>query len=85
MTLAKGHMSVVCQHFQRRSSLKLTGQFQLNFIYSLLANGNMFGPGHMTTIGTIPIYCKHFKNLFLQNHSADCLKTWYVAFWEIVF
>ena len=27
VTLARGHMSVVCQHFQKASSLKLLGQF----------------------------------------------------------
>ena len=37
VSLAKGHMSVVCQHFQRSSSLKLLGQFELNFTCSLLA------------------------------------------------
>ena len=33
-TLAKGHLSVVCHHFQRTSSFKLLGQFQSNFKYS---------------------------------------------------
>ena len=39
VTLARGHMSVVCQHFQRASPLKLLGQFYLNFICSLVAKG----------------------------------------------
>ena len=29
--LAKGHMSVICQHFQTSSPLKLQDQFYLNF------------------------------------------------------
>ena len=36
MTLAKGHMSVVC-HFQRASPLKLLDQFHFNFKGSLQA------------------------------------------------
>ena len=34
-----GQRSVVCQHFQRSSPLKLLGQFHLIFICSLLAKG----------------------------------------------
>ena len=32
VTLANGHLSVVCQYFQRTSSLKLPGLSQFNFI-----------------------------------------------------
>ena len=39
MTLASGHMSVVCQQFQRASPLKLLGQFHLKLICSLIAKG----------------------------------------------
>ena len=38
LTLVKGHMSVVCQHFQWASPLKLLGQFELNFICILVAS-----------------------------------------------
>ena len=37
VTLAKGHVYVVCGNFQRTSSLKLLSQFHLNFVRSLLA------------------------------------------------
>ena len=39
LILAKGHMSVVCQRFQRTASLKQQGQFHLNFICGLQAKG----------------------------------------------
>ena len=38
-TLANGHLSVVCQHFQRASPLKPLGQVHFNFISNLLAKG----------------------------------------------
>ena len=39
------------------------------------------GPGHMTKMAATPIYGKKpFKNLLLQNQTADDLGTWYVAF-----
>ena len=51
MTLVKGHMSAVCQHFQRASAMQLLGQFHLNFMCSLLAKGRGGGGerkfGHM--------------------------------------
>ena len=60
MTFAKGHMSDVCQHFQRASPLKVPDQFHLNFICSLLAKGkeNIYGPGHMTMMSAMPVYGK---------------------------
>ena len=37
--------------------------------------------GHMTKVTDILIYGKKpFKNLHLQNHTADDLGTWYVIF-----
>ena len=58
-------LSVIRQHLQRTSPLKLLGQFQLNFICSLQAGGEgggertyIFGPGHMTKLSAIPIYVK---------------------------
>ena len=78
MTLVKGHMSAVCQHFQRASALQLLGQFHLNFMCSLLAKrGRKFG--HMIKM------VKTLKNLPVQNHWADCLETWYVASGVLVF
>ena len=53
-------MSIVRQHFQKVSSLKPVGQFELNFIYSLLANDKgkfiCFRPGHIAEIAAMPIY-----------------------------
>ena len=37
------------------------------------------GPGHMTKMATMPIYCKTFKNLLLQNQMSYDLETWHVA------
>ena len=54
MTLAKGHLSVVCQNCQMPCPLKLLSQFQLNFIGKLQAKGD----GHMTKMATKPIYGK---------------------------
>ena len=48
-------------------------------------NVYIFGQGHMTKMAAMPVYGKYLKNLLLQNHSADCLKTWNVAFEENVF
>ena len=39
VTLAKDHMSIVCQHFQRAFPLGLLGLFHLNFKCSLQAKG----------------------------------------------
>ena len=65
MTLTKGH--VVFQNFQSTSSLKLFGQFQLNSIYSLQANGERkfytYGPGHVTKMAVMPIYGKNLKTI----------------------
>ena len=59
MSLAKGHMSVFCQNYQR-ASLILLGQFELYFICSLLANGEskfiFLHPGHMTRSAAMPIH-----------------------------
>ena len=35
---------------------------------------------HMTKMAAKPIY----GNLFLQNHLADCIETWYIASWDLV-
>ena len=37
------------------------------------------GPGHMTKMAAIPIYCKSLKNLLLQNQKFYDLDTWHVA------
>ena len=37
------------------------------------------GPGHMTSMATIPIYGKTLKNLLLWNQKADDLESWYAA------
>ena len=62
MALAKSHVSVVRQHFQR-TSMKLPAQLQLNFI-SLPGHGRgggggggfyIFGPDHMTKMSAMPL------------------------------
>ena len=89
MTLAKGHMSVICQHLQRSSSLKLTPR-PIPFIFHMHPSStggkkvHIFRPGHMTKMTAMSIYGKNLKNLLLQNHCADCFGTWYVASKELV-
>ena len=66
VALAVHPSSTICrQHFQRNSSLKLLGQFHLNFICSLPAkrgkNVYILGLGHMTKIGAMPKYGKNLK------------------------
>ena len=60
VTLAKCHMSVVCQHFQRASPLKLPVQFHLKFHMQPAGKGgkNVYisGPGHVTKMVDMPIY-----------------------------
>ena len=89
VTLARGHKSVVCQHFQRASSLKLLGKFHLNFVCSLLAKGErkfIFFFVQVTRPRWLPCLYMHktLKILILQNHWADCLETLFVAFGALV-
>ena len=35
---------------------------------------------YMTKMAATPIY----GHLFLQNHLADCIETWYIASWDLV-
>ena len=37
------------------------------------------GPGYMTKVAAMPIYCKNLKNLLLRNQKADDLETCYTA------
>ena len=43
----------------------------------LLAKGekkfNVFGPGHITEMAAMPIYCKNLKKNHLRNHWGDFL------------
>ena len=56
VTLSKGHLSVVCQHFQRASPLTLLVQFQLNFMCSFqVKRERIFGPGQITNMVSMPI------------------------------
>ena len=76
------------QHFQSTSSLKLLGQFQLNFTCSLQAKGERKCI-HSVQVASprwppCPYIVKTLKN-FLQNHCADCLETRYVASGELEF
>ena len=69
--------SIVCQHFQRASSLKLLGQFYFNFICSLLAKGKrkfIFCPGHMTKMATMPLQVRTLKIFFSRTIGPVALK-----------
>ena len=65
MTLAKGHISVVCQHIQRTSPLKPLPQFLLNFILQAPGEGGkivyIFRLGHLTEIAAVQIYSENLK------------------------
>ena len=90
MTLAKGHMAVVCQNFQRTSSLKLLGQFHLNYGKGVggCVGGDKFKYFVQVTLAiwmpSPSIYGKNLRNILLQNHWASCLETLYVAYGELV-
>ena len=62
MTLVKGHMSVVCQYFQRASPVKLQGQFHFKFHMQLSSKREkkvyILDLGHMTEMAAMPIYGK---------------------------
>lgn len=45
---------------------------------------HMFRPSHMTKMAAMLIQIKTLRNFLLQNHLADFLQTWYVAFVEMV-
>ena len=72
MTLAKDHISVVCQHFERASPLKLLGKSHLNVIYMHLS-GKMgkkvytLGVGHKNKMPAMPIYGKNLKKTFFSK------------------
>ena len=75
---------VTCQLSVNIFPLKLLGQFHLNFIlakgerkfiYLVQVNWPRWPPCQ---------YMVKTLKIFLQNHWADCLETWYVAFWVLV-
>ena len=71
-------MSVVCHHCKRAFSLKLLGQFHLNFICSFLAKKEkesvcIVRPGHMTKMAAIPIYGKNLKKRPSSSEPLDQL------------
>ena len=61
--LVEGHLCAFCQHFRLTSSVKLLGQFELNFIYRHQAKGGktvyILGLGHITKMAAMPIYDKN--------------------------
>ena len=80
MTLAKDHISVVCQHFERASPLKLLGQFHLNIIYMHLSGAMgkkvyTLSVRHISKMPTMTIYGKIIKNLLFQKSCEDRLET----------
>ena len=75
--------SLVCQHFQTSSPLKLLGRLKPNFIWSLLVMGER--KFVQTVLVTWPSWpprpymVKTLKNILLQNQKADNLEPWYAA------
>ena len=39
----------------------------------------LYSHDHVIKMVAIPIYCKHFQKLLLQNRMADIIETWYAA------
>ena len=65
MPVAKDNLFVICQHFQRTSSVKLLGQFQLNFMQppgEEVKKVCIFGLDHMTNMAAMSICGKNLKN-----------------------
>ena len=60
MTLAKGHLSVVCQHFQKTFPLKYLGQFHLNLYAVSRQRGGEGGKlMYLAQVAAMPIYGKY--------------------------
>ena len=77
--------------FSTHFSSKTTGPISIKFHMQLPSKGErevyIFGPGHIPGWPPWPPWpymVKNLKNLLLQNHWADCLETWYVAFGKLV-
>ena len=81
MTLAKGHLSAICQHLKGISS-ETTGPISIKFLMQPQDKGDRkhiyLVLGHMVKIAAMPMYGKTLKNR-LQNYWVDCLETWCVA------
>ena len=63
MTLAKGHISAVCQHFQKGFFSETTGPISFKFHMQPPGQGgkkfSIFGPDHITKTTAMPIYGKN--------------------------
>ena len=74
MTLAKGHLSDICQHFLNEFSSETTGPVSLNFIYSHQAKEErksiFLVPCHMTKLPTMPIYGKNLEKAYSSEPSG---------------
>ena len=69
---------VVVHHFQTYSPLKPLGQSkQPPWEGGMKVYIN--GPGHLTKMAAMPIYCQSLKNLLLENRKSYDLETWHVA------
>ena len=74
VTLAKGHLFVICQQFQRTSTLNLNGQFLLNFLWSPKAERGkvyIFGPGHMNKMAAMLYIVKNFFSSTTQSVALE--------------
>ena len=86
LSTAISYIHVHNHYFQTSSSLKLLGQSNQNFIWSLLGKGGgakvyINGLGHMTKMAAMPIYgenlkksspLSHFSNTFDASETANC-------------
>ena len=70
VTLAKDHISVVCQHFQKGFSFEITGPISFKFHMQPSSKRGKkvytFGVGHMTKMAAMPICGKDFKKKSLE-------------------
>ena len=78
MTLGKGHLSAVCQHFQRTEPLKLLDRFQIFFIYTVQDKGEQkslytWSRSHDSDgrKPTIAEFYEHYKNINDNKYDND--------------
>ena len=78
MTFAKGYMSVVCQHFQRASPMRLPCHNAISFKFHMQPSSKggkkkvyIFGLRHMTKIASMPIYGKSLKKVFFSRTTGQ--------------
>ena len=79
LPLPWGYIHVYFHKIEASSPLKLLGQSNPNFIWSIFEMAKKVyinGHGHMTKMAAMSVNRKIFKNLFLQNQEAYDLEIW---------